>query len=615
MGYSAGRRLRPLGALFALIAGQAALSGAALAASEVAPPAATVGIDWPMYNKDYAGQRYSRLTDLAPATVDGLKEACRVKIAAGGSFQSGPVMVDGLIFVTAEARTAAVDARDCSLRWTYDYQAETPPVFPVNRGVAVLDGRVFRGTPDGRLLALDAQTGKKLWKDVIAEPEAGEYLAGAPIAWNGIVIIGIAGGDFGARGRILAYEAETGREIWRFDTVPTGKEFGAETWTAQAAKTGGGATWSSFAIDPKSAELFVPVGNPSPDFTPDARPGTNLFTDSLVVLDARTGTLKWWYQISPHDGVDLDLAAAPMLYRDKQQREVVALTGKDGYLRVLDRETHRPLFQQTTTTVDEHLAQPTKIGVHTCPGSMGGTEWNGAALDPVRRTVFVPAVDWCQVVTTVAQPFVAGKIFFGGTFKLDPAGGTGWVNAIDADSGTVKWRYHAATPVVAAITPTASGIVLAGDLGGELFLFDAESGKILRKIDTGGALAGGIVTYQLDGREYVAFNAGNVSRTAYGALGDPSLVIMRMDAPVALTGEAAEVASGKAIFAKRCTACHAGDGSGVPGHNLADVKTKFSFDETIGKIKNPTAPMPQFFPSTLNEQDVKDVASFVRKGL
>jgi len=342
-------------------------SGAGARAAQAPPPDATpVGAEWPMYNKDYHGQRWSELKAVTPETVGYLEEACRIEVLPTGSFEAGPVVVDGAIYVTAGRRTLALDARDCRVLWTHDYRPDQREPVPTNRGVAVANGRVFRGTGDARVLALDAATGRVVWKSTVGDPLRGETVSGVPMAWNGLVFVGLAGGALGIRGRITALEAESGREVWRFQTTPEGEEPGAATWKWPKDLVhggGGGGSWTSFALDPSTRELFVPVGSPGPVFANSVRRGDNLYTNSLVVLDALTGKLLWWYQLAPNDGRDYDLAAAPILYHDDQQRSVVAFAGKNGYAYALDRATHELLFRTAVTTIANEKESPTPAGV------------------------------------------------------------------------------------------------------------------------------------------------------------------------------------------------------------------------------------------------------------
>jgi alcohol dehydrogenase (cytochrome c) len=572
--------------------------------------------DWPMFNKDYNGRRFSTLADLNPTNARSLNEVCRVQIKPLGALQAGPVVIDGTIYLSAENRTMAIGAQDCAVRWTSDYRPEQPQSVSTNRGVAVANGKLYRGTGDARLLALDAATGRTIWKDVVGNPDTGECISGAPIVWNGLVIVGIAGSDLGVRGRIMAFDAETGREVWRFNTIPKDNEPGAETWKIPAGIRhggGGGGTWSSFALDPATAELFVPVGNPEPAYAPAYRPGDNLYTNSMLVLDARTGALRWWYQLSPNDGRDLDLAAAPMLYYDSAGRSVVAFAGKNGYLHAVDRQTHQLLFRTAVTTIENEGKLPTAEGVHFCPGIVGGTEWNGPALDPERKLIFVGAVDWCSTIKTEPPNYHVADVNWGGSWVSD-AHQSGWITAIDQDTGAVKWRFETGSPFMAALTPTAGGVLLTGTASGDFLVIDSATGAVLRTIKAGGGLAGGVVTYQIGGRQFVAFDTGNLARASMlGSVGSPTLVILRLDA--ALAAAQGNAANGKALYAAVCATCHGAGGRGVPGHSLDDVQGRLDFAHIVAKIKAPVAPMPKLYPGQLGETDVTDLARYLQAGM
>ena len=494
-----------------------------------------------------------------------------------------------------------------------------------SRGVAVLDGRVFRGTGDARLLALDAATGKLLWKDVIGATRLGESATAAPLAAGGTVYMGIGGSELGARGRVMAYDAQTGRELWRFDTVPMGTEKGAGTWKRpKSAKTGGGGVWGAMTLDVTTGELFVPVGNPWPDLDRAYRPGTNLFTDSMVVLDARTGALKWWYQVTPEDWQDMDLAAAPVIYRGVGVRDILAFGGKDGHVRAIDRDTHQLIFSTAVTTVDAAPAGPTPDGVRICPGYAGGVEWNGPALDTINNTLVTGSVDACFIVKSGTTRYSPTEASFGGTVAPDgPV--TGWLTALDSDTGEVRWRYHAEKPIIAGVTPTAGGVTLTGDLAGNFLVFDSKTGALIDKVATGGALAGGVVTYEAAGKQYVAFASGNVSRTAFGALGLPSVVVMALktgtpaegsptiasSTPVA--GGVASTVGGGRIYSQVCASCHGPDGNLIADHKLRERVPQLGPAATLSFIKDPKAPMPKLYPALLTEQNVIDVAAYLQQ--
>jgi alcohol dehydrogenase (cytochrome c) len=561
---------------------------------------------WPMYNKTYNGQRFSSLADINTTTVASLHELCHAEVAPGGSFEAGLVMLDGVLYLTAEQETIAIDAKDCSIRWRSSYVPEEDAFAKMSRGVAFYDGRVFRGTSDAHVLALDAKSGGVQWDDTAGDWRPGESMTGAPLAWNGLIFTGISGGELGIKGRITAFDALSGREVWRFNTIPTGKEVGADSWKIPGTSShGGGGSWSHFALDPITAELFVPVGNPAPDFDTRARPGSNLFTNSLVVLDARTGTLKWWFQVDPNDGFDYDLSAAPMLYRDSSDNDVVALAGKDGYLRVIDRATHVLRFKTAVTTIEGSDQKPHETSIHLCPSAGGGVLWNGPAYDASRRSLFVGAVDWCGNYTVAPMAYKTGELYFAGRVDLD-SHASGWVTAIDSDTGAVKWRFHADAPVMAGVTATAGGLVLTGDSAGNFLALDSSSGALLKKMATGGAMAGGVITYAISGRQYVAIAAGNVSRTAFGALGKPTVIVMATEATDSST-PSGPVERGRVLYSRNCVACHAVSGKGVSNHDLQGVTRA----DVIATLKAPKLPMPKMFPGLLGEQDLTDLAEYV----
>jgi alcohol dehydrogenase (cytochrome c) len=588
----------------------------------LAPPVlgqdSTPGSQWLSNNNRLDGQRFSPLKEVTPANARRLAEVCRVQIDGPTTFHAGLLVVDGVIYTNTGRETVALDAATCAIRWKHSYEPEEERFSPSNRGLAVLDGRVFRGTGDARLIALDATTGKLLWKNVIGAPRLGESGAGAPLAWQGVVFMGIAGSELGVRGRVMAFDAQTGKELWRFNTIPMGNEKGAETWERPAsARTGGGGVWGSMTLDVTTGELFVPVGNPWPDIDKAYRPGINLFTNSIVVLDARTGELKWWHQVAPADWQDLDLAAAPVLYRDSKIRDVLAFGGKDGYVTAIDRETHQPIFRTPVTTIEQAPPNPTTEGVRTCPGYAGGVEWNGPALDRLNKTLITGAVDVCFIVKLGTTQYTPGEVSFGGT--VEPVGtNTGWVTAIDSETGAVRWKYHAEKPVIAGVTPTAGGVTFTGDLAGNLLVFNSKTGELAHKAQTGGAMAGGVVTYEVRGKQYVAFASGNVSRSAFGALGVPSVVIVALDAKPAASAAQAPApgnASGRKLYSQVCVSCHGTDGNMIADHRLSDLATRRDRAATIAYIKDPKPPMPNVYPDLLSEQNVQDLATYLHQEL
>ena len=503
----------------AALAAAAALAGCGQQPSTPPPPNNTV---WPMYNGSYAGDRWSALDEINPRNAKGMRVVCDLSLGETGAFQAGPVIADGVIYVTSMHGTYAIDDTTCKLKWKSTYAPSGPEVFNTNRGVALDNGVLYRDTEDAHVIALDATSGATKWNVKVADSAKGIFLSSAPIVWNGKIFVGLAGADWGIRGRMLALDESDGHRLWSFDLIPVGGEAGASTWgKASSAATGGGSTWTSYALDPDTAELFVPVGNPAPDFSGDYRPGANLYTDSVVVLDANTGELKWYYQLVPHDVHDYDLGAAPMLITTKGGKKLVVVSGKNGYLYAIDRATHKLAYKTAVTTVRNENAAPTVAGVQVCPGWTGGSEWNGPAYDRAHNFVIVGTDDWCGTYTVAPARFVAGKFFLGGTAVPAPwAQAHGWVTALDADSGKVVWKYRTPGPALAGIAPTAGNLTFTGDMGGTFFAFDSRNGKAMYQVKTAGAMAGGVVAYDENGKEYVAATSGNVSRSVWsGATG------------------------------------------------------------------------------------------------
>lgn len=585
----------------------------ALADEPPAPP----GADWGGFNKTLDGQRYSPLTQINAGNAASLAEVCRVHVAPVGAMQAGLVQLDDRLYVTTPTDTLALNPVDCQVRWRHTHRRTHAPGLSVNRGPAYLNGRLFRGTDDGHVLAVDAATGTLLWDSIAGDATLGEYISGAPLAWNGLVIAGLAGGEYGIRGRILAYDALTGREVWRFNTVPDTGEPGAETWGRSAWQAhGGGASWSSFSLDPRTNELFVPVGNPVPDFAPQDRPGANLYTDSALVLDARTGALRWWYQLKSNDDRDYDLAATPVLYRNSKHEDMMAAAGKDGLLHLVSRSSHKVLSKTPVTTVDAVQPPLGTQPVRACPGPAGGVLWNGPGFDPRRMTLYVGAADLCITLkSTPGSTYNPRGLNLGGTTVAGADTPTGWVTALNADTGAVRWKYHADTPVLAGVTPTAGGIVMTGDNAGDLLVFNSDDGRLLLRKPLGGALAGGVITYWQAGRQYVAVTVGNVSPAAFGSVGRPSVVILAL--PNAVTATATgkttpDPARGRQAYIQVCSGCHGLDGDKMADRNLKALH--LTAEAVSAFVLNPSGTMPRIFPmprTPEDERDVRDIAAYV----
>jgi len=480
--------------------------------------------DWPSYNRTVSSDRYVPFDQINKANVARLKQLCVYDLNVDGSFQTGPIVIGRTMYLTTDKEIMAIDADTCQQKWRV--REEGPSLaLRVNRGAAYLDGRVFRGTGEGNVLAYDATTGKKLWSTHIAEPSRAESVPAAPIAWNGLVFIGTAGGDrYGVKGRMYALDAKTGMIVWETYTVPTdapqpGNEkmqaLAKASWgnTSNVPITGGG-TWTSYTLDPERGLLYISVGNPGPDFTNDVRTGQNLYTNAILILDAKTGIYRHHYSVVPADFHDWDLAAAPVLVTTKGGRRLVAAAPKDGVLYAYDLTTDKRLFETPITTRENVETPLSTAATHFCPGATGGSEWNGPAYSPDSNLIYDGTVDWCVTVTLDASELAKkpGQSWTGAQladqFGKKDLNWSGWVTATDADTGRVKWRFHATAPVVSGITPTRGGLVFAGDMDKHAYAFDADSGNILWQAHLPGAPGGGVISYLVDGRQHVAFVAG-----------------------------------------------------------------------------------------------------------
>ncbi len=576
--------------------------------------------DWPSFNKRIDGQRFSELTAITPETVGSLEEACRVQVSGMGPFSAGSILVGGAIYSTAGRATLALDPVNCNVIWKSIYTPDEVDVHSANRGAAYWKGMIIRGTGDARIVAYDAATGHEIWRRKTAEPTKGEYIVSAPIIWEDRIFVGLAGGDFGITGRMMAFDAKTGEKLWSFNTIPFPGEFGHDTWPGDTWKTGGGGTWSSFSLDPATGELYVPVANPGPDFDARIRRGDNLYSNSILVLDARTGKRVWHYQTLPNDGHDYGVAP-PAVLIDRDARKYVAQGSKDGYLYMLDRVSHKLLWKTPVTTILNHRVDATPEGIKVCPGVKGGVSYNSPAYDPSLGLIVVGSVDVCSKILAIpyaqhvpGQPYTGGGV--GGTGDESKDGG--WVMGVDAMSGKIRWQYKTPAPIISGITPTAGGVTFAGDTAGALYAFRTADGKLLRTIQLGGAIAGGIITYRIRDQHYVAVNFGNISRSSWGAVsGMPSMVVFRLPSMTAKAAQdpatlTPDIAHGRTVYATSCAACHGAGGQGGEGAKLIGMAAKYSQAAAVAYIANPKPPMPKFYPDVLSAQDLADVAGFIR---
>ena len=482
--------------------------------------------NWLTYNKGYKGFRFSKLDQINVNNAPQLRAVCVMQLGEVGTFQTGPVIYDGTMYVTTSHGVYALDAASCERRWEYHYSPWAPEVQVNNKGVAIAEGRVIRGTTDGSLLALDAATGKVLWLRKIMDVTKGEFAVAAPLIRNGIVYIGKAGADWGIQGEMMAFRAADGTKVWGTLLLPRKGDPAYATWKNPASiATGGGSTWSSFSLDTEAKLLLVPVGNAAPDYNADPRPGENLYTNSLVALDSETGAIKWWHQLRGANDKDLDTTVVAA-FDTPGGLHLAAAAGKDGVLHVVDR-TNGALRFKVPVTNQKNLDEPlTAAGVAYCPG--GAILNNGPAYSPATNLVYINSQDWCNVGFKRPAKYIAGIQYDGGTGRRDPLDESfGWTTAVDATSGDIKWRYRSpqGIPMLGAVTPTAGNVVFTGDTAGYFLVFNATSGDVLYRFNTGGVLGGGVATYSVKGRQFVAVMSGNTSFHPYKAAGAATVLI------------------------------------------------------------------------------------------
>jgi alcohol dehydrogenase (cytochrome c) len=506
----------------------------AAAPADAAWPNAAAG-DWPSYNRTPSSQRYSPLDQINIKNASQLKVLCTYDLHEFTSFESSLIMVNGALIGTTEYDIFSLNPSTCAENWR-THLHYPGSLLPSNRGAAYMDGMLFRGTQDARVLAFDFKTGKQLWATRIGEPKHGESVPSAPIAWGGLVYIGDSGGDYkGGKGHVFALDGKTGKIVWEFflaPRVPGDEVLGplsktpldASTWNmAPGLPISGAGTWTSYTLDLKNGLLYVPGGNPAPDFTPGAREGSNLYSDSVVVLDAKTGDYKNDFKIVPKDWHDYDVSSPPILLQTMGGKQIMAVAPKDGHLYGYDLADNNKLLYRVPITTVENDGAAFAIGknVHFCPGPVGGNEWNTPGYDPTTNLIISGTVDWCDTVTiegesrlkrvAIGQPWTGMATYNPfNMFGKHDRHWAGWLYATDADTGVWKWRVKSNYPIVGAITPTAGGVVFFGDLGGNFYALDSSNGQKLwgQMLGVGGGIGGGIITYSFDGAQKIAVADG-----------------------------------------------------------------------------------------------------------
>jgi alcohol dehydrogenase (cytochrome c) len=485
---------------------------------------------WLTYSGSYRSQRFSALKQITPENVAKLKPAWVYQIREPGLIETTPLVVDGVMYLTEPPSTVtALDVRSGRPLWKWsramprDVRALGFP--PVNRGVALLGETVFVGTLDGHLVALDAKSGAVRWDKVIADNAVGYAITVAPLAINDKVIVGTSGGEAGIRGFLDAYDAKTGERAWRFWTIPGPGEPGHETWAGDSWKTGAGATWVTGSYDPDLNLLYWGIGNPGPDWNGDVRAGDNLYTCSVVALDASTGRLKWHFQFTPHDTHDWDSNQIPVLLDGMvagRPRKLLATANRNAFYYLLDRETGEFLLgtqyaRQTWAKGLDKSGRPIVLpntdpsieGTLAYPSLQGATNWFSPSYSPLTRLFYVPVREMGAYYFKGEAKYVPGKEFMaGGEQALLGDEAYGAIRALDVLTGKLKWEFRLQSPLWSGVLSTAGGLVFGGTNEGSLFALDAETGKPLWDFQTGGPVRSNPISFSVDGRQHVAVAAG-----------------------------------------------------------------------------------------------------------
>lgn len=521
--------MKTLGLALALLGGSV-LGAFAQSAEELVNDAATHG-DVLVYGMGYDQKRFSALDQINTENVSGLTPVWAYSLNDNRGQESFPLIRDGVMYVTTHNATMAVDAASGKQIWktAVEYPQETPRVACcgiVNRGVAMLDGKLFRTTLDAYVVAMDAATGEELWRTRSIDYKQGYSFTVAPLVVEGVVIVGVSGGEYGVRGYIEAYDPETGDQVWRTYTIPEPGEPGSETWPdGDAWERGGGPAWLTGTYDPDLGTVYWGVGNPGP-WNASVRPGDNLYSSSVLALDPKTGSIKWHYQFSPNDPFDYD-ATNELVLAEIDDRKVLMQANRNGFFYVIDRETGALVaankFVEDVTWadgIDMTTGRPIPTDVYNnavagepvtfWPSAFGGKNWSPMSFSPDTGLAYVNSLRIGMNYKPVEPKYRAGVFYFGAEFSWDwPDGHRGELRAIDPMTGDVKWSQPADIPRFSGVLSTGGDLVFAGAQTGEFEAFDANTGAVLWSFNTGSGIVGQPVTWEMDGKQYVSVLNGS----------------------------------------------------------------------------------------------------------
>jgi alcohol dehydrogenase (cytochrome c) len=500
--------------------------------------------NWLTYSGTYSSQRYSLLHQVDLTNVKNLELKWVFQAQSLQKFESTPLVVDGIMYLTQPPNdVVALDAKTGTVFWVYHHNpspAARPCCGVVNRGLAILGDSLFMATVDAHLVAIDAKNGHSLWNITVADPAAGYAMTLAPLVVKDKVLVGVAGGEFGIRGFVSAYDARTGEQAWRFYTVPGPGEPGHETWRGDDWKHGGAPAWLTGSYDPDLNLTYWGTGNPGPDFNIDARPGDNLYSDSVVALDPDTGKLRWFFQFTPNDAYDYDSVQIPVLANmnwNGSPRKLLLWGNRNGFFYVLDRTTGKFLFGRPFVKVNwarglddagRPMVTPQLPGAPTYPGQQGGTNWYSPSYSSHTGLFYLSAwEDYPTIFTGVPAQYKEGQRYTagantgpipGGDTPGGPqrgpintyteAAGHGSVIAIDPHTGDKKWAFEMHDVTTSGILTTATDLLFTGGREGYFQALNARTGELLWKASLGGDIIAGPISYEVDGKQYISVAAG-----------------------------------------------------------------------------------------------------------
>jgi alcohol dehydrogenase (cytochrome c) len=494
----------------------------------------TIKNNWVSYNGDYTGRRFSSLDQVTPANVSHLAAKWVFHTQNAGVLEVTPVVVAGVMFITGSNDAYALDAKTGTLLWHHARGVSSGLIDDasghINRGIAVLETRVYMETDNAHLLCLDARSGNLIWDVAYANNNKNYGATSAPLIVKDKVLVGTSGGDDGVRGFVAAFDAQTGKQVWRFWTIPAPGEKGSESWPAgEIYLHGGGTTWMPGTYDPELNTLYWGTSNPSPDYDGSVRPGDNLYTSSLVALDPDTGKMKWYFQFNPHDLYDYDSVQTPVLVDAKfknKPRKLIVTANRNGFLYILDRTTGQYLYStqfspsmnwakgidKNGRPVSNNLIPDAK-GVTVCPGIVGATNWYSPSYDPQTNMFYFRSREGCSFIFVKTEPFEEGRPYYSTGARRPPGNSpnAGYINAFDLNKLDFAWRDKqiGGRQAWAGVMTTAGGLVAFGNDANQFEIDDARTGKPLWAFNLGQAMHASPMSYGIEGKQYFSVAAGD----------------------------------------------------------------------------------------------------------